>query len=194
MDRTRRPAAGLIALALAVCGCDVRDEAVGTAAESAVWPPAAGQSDRGGMGGPRHAAVGYVSDSRSASLRAAAEGRPLLLVFGASWCRWTGELTRGALAKPDVVARTQRFVCAYVDADRDSGTCRAFEVDAFPTVIVIDADGRERFRAAGAAATDGLAAALDAASGPAGAARRIVGNGGPAGDARLAGEDPDVPR
>lgn len=187
------PAACL--LAVAACGCDMRDETVPAAAENVVWPTAADRPDGGRLAVSRRAAaVGYVADSGSAVGRAAAEGRPLLLVFGASWCRWTGELTRGPLADPAVVARTHRFVCAYVDADRDEETCRAFAVDAFPTVIVIDADGRERFRAAGAAAAGDLAAALDAAAGSGNAARRLAGDDASAADARLAIEARDVPR
>ena len=50
-----------------------------------------------------------------------------------------------------------------VDADRDAATCRSFGVQIFPTAIVLDRDRRERFRASGLAAREGLAVAVEAA-------------------------------
>lgn len=174
----RRCAAGVVAAVLAGAlagGCDVRDEPVATVTDSAAWPTAA----PGRQAGPdadadgRGTRVDYVEAYETAAGRAAADRRPLLLVFGAAWCRWSGELARGTLADPAVVERTRRFVCAFVDADREPKTCRAFGVTAFPTVIVVDADGRERFRATGTGRVDGLAAALDAVPTP-GSARRLA--------------------
>ncbi|MFM9057566.1 MAG: thioredoxin family protein [Planctomycetaceae bacterium] len=143
----------VLAVALVAAGCDFRDEPVRPAAgATTVWPHVP----------PRDAnAVEYVEGYDAAVRRAAGEGRPLLLVFGARWCRWSGELTGGPLADRTVVARTRRFVCGLVDADRDAATCRAYGVTAFPTVVVIDSAGAERFRAAGPDIATGLAAALD---------------------------------
>lgn len=155
--------AALVAAAVA-CGCDVRDETV-VGPTAAVWPLAAGRTG-GGADGRRDGLppeLAYEEGYEAAARRAAAEGRPLLLVFGAAWCRWSGELARGPLADGDVVARARRCVCAFIDADRDPAVCRAFAVTAFPTVILVDGDGRERFRGVGAGGAAGLAAALDAA-------------------------------
>ena len=84
----------------------------------------------------------------------------MLIVFRAGWCRWSGEFARGPLADRSVVSLARRFICVTADADRDAATCRAFDVRVFPTVVVLDAGGRERFRATGSAAADGLATAL----------------------------------
>ena len=93
-------------------------------------------------------------------------------------------MARGPLADREIVARTRRFVCVFVDADRDAATCRAFDVAAFPTLIVIGGDGRERFRATGSVAPGSLAAALDAVPAP----QRLAGDG------RRTGEAADVTR
>lgn len=165
----------MLAGALLACGCDFRDEPVRPAAgATTVWPQV-----------PRRDAnaVEYVEGYEAAFRRAAGEGRPLLLVFGARWCRWSGELAGGPLADRDVVARTRRFVCGLVDADRDAATCRAYGVTAFPTVVVLDADGAERFRAVGPDIATGLAAALDGVPDPA-PPRRLAGDGPPTGSAR----------
>jgi len=153
------------AAVVALVGCEFRDETVRTTVGAPLWPPAAStpaarDGDRPATPGP---VVDYDEGYEAAARRAAAEGRPLLLVFRASWCRWSGELGRGRLTDPAVVARLRRCVCAVVDADRDADICRTFAVTAFPTVIVIDPEGRERFRGTGAAGMEGLTAALDAA-------------------------------
>ena len=175
-----RPAPALAAAGAAIAvlvGCEFRDETVRTTVGTPLWPPAstpaAGDGDRPAAPGP---VVDYDEGYESAARRAAAEGRPLLLVFRASWCRWSGELGRGRLNDPAVVARLRRCVCAVVDADRDAAICRTFGVTAFPTVIVIDPDGEERFRGTGAAGMDGLTAALDAAPHRATTADRLAGD------------------
>ena len=102
---------------------------------------------------------GYAAGSR----RAADAGLPMLLVFQASWCRWSGELVAGTLADARLAGLSGRFVAVSVDADRDAATCRSFGVQIFPTAIVLDRDRRERFRASGLAAREGLAVAVEAA-------------------------------
>lgn len=169
------PLRAALALAAVAGGCDVRDEPV--VGPSAAWPLAAGRLDGGRANAGPPAEMAYEEGYEAAARRAAAEGRPLLLVFGAAWCRWSGELARGPLADGAVVDRARRCVCAFVDADRDAATCRSFDVTAFPTVIVLDAAGRECFRGTGAGGASGLTAALDAACRP------------PARRDRLAGED-----
>ena len=160
-------------------GCEMRDEPVRNAGTGVFWPPTTSAADSGDAdrGGRSATEPEYVEGYDAAVRLAAAERRPLFVVFGASWCRWSGALARGPLADRDIVARSRRFVCVLVDADRDAATCREFGVSAFPTMLVIDADGHERFRSTGAAGAAGLAAALDAAGTPATARRRLTDDG-----------------
>jgi hypothetical protein len=142
-------------------GCSVRDEQVRPAAATRAWSDAALEASRRG-GEPRPEAtdirgIEYVEGHAAGRRRATAEGLPMLLVFRATWCRWSGELAHGPLADRGVVTAARRFVCVTIDADRDADTCRDFGVTGFPTVIVVDATGQERFRATGAAAAGRLA-------------------------------------
>lgn len=159
-------AAGLTIVAWA--GCDMRDEPVRVAQDGGIWRPIlSAEQPAGPERGVRAAtALEFVEGYEAAARLAAAEGRPLFLVFGASWCRWSGEMARGPLSDREIVSRTRRFVCVFVDADRDAATCRAFDVAAFPTLIVIGGDGQECFRATGSVAPASLAAALDAVPSP----------------------------
>lgn len=159
-------------------GCDVRDEPVRDAG-GGIWSVATPRPDAIGpeRSGPSETEPEYVEGYDAAARLAAAERRPLLVVFGASWCHWSGALARGPLADRAIVARSRRCVCVFVDADRDAATCRDFGVTAFPTLLVVDAEGQERYRATGATGATGLAAALDAVGSPGAAQRRFADDG-----------------
>lgn len=107
-----------------------------------------------------HDAIAFAKSYAAAMDQATALGRPRLLVFRAGWCRWSGHFAQGKLVERRVIAMSRQFVCATVDADRDAELCREFGVTAFPTVLLIDAAGTERFRATGVTATSGLPDAM----------------------------------
>lgn len=150
--------AGLLALA---AGCDVRDELT-TPPRSHRRPvtDVDGRSFSAASAGQSQA-IEYVAGYESGLRRAAKDRRPLVLVCLGSWCRWSGELAQRTLADPRIVDLSRGFVCVTIDADRDAATCRRFGVDRFPTVLLLDASGTERFRVAGSTA-DGLAEAMAA--------------------------------
>ena len=90
--------------------------------------------------------------------------KSLLLEFVALGAIWGSSFLFMRLCGPEfgvVATAGGRVICASIDADRDAAVCRSFGVAAFPTVIVLDADRREEFRASGAAAHQGLATALE---------------------------------
>ncbi|MCE9630369.1 MAG: thioredoxin family protein [Planctomycetia bacterium] len=154
----------LLAATLAT-GCSVRDEQAVDGAETRWWSSAAGSGGAGLIAGPpatpaRTAVIEYVEGFDAGTRRATDAGLPMLVVFRAAWCRWSGELVQAAVADPRVVEFSRRFVCVAIDADRHQEACRAFEVHAFPTVILLDAGRTERFRATGSSAASGLAAAM----------------------------------
>jgi hypothetical protein len=160
------PAALALALLAAAAGCTVRDEQATTGRDSRWWAatpsrPAAGLITAGAVTPATASAIDYVDGYEAGARRAAESGLPMLVVFRAAWCRWSGELVQAAVADPRVVRLSRRFVCMAVDADRHADTCRQFGVQAFPTVIILDAAGAERFRATGSAASAHIAAAMD---------------------------------
>lgn len=162
-------------------GCDVRDERVHAPRSREVWPNGVA-FPHGPLAEPRTASstppsIEYVEGYEAGARRAMASRLPQLLVFRASWCRWSSAITRGPLADPVLVARSRRFVCVTIDADRDAATCRDFGVTAFPTVVVIDAEGQERYRATGAEAAVDLAATLEQVLGGAAGGRVAVESG-----------------
>lgn len=156
-------AAPIIFLAvLMAAGCAVRDEEVRPAATPRLWTAAStGQRDESRPEPGAAQGIEYVEGYAAGRRRATAERLPMLVVFRATWCRWSSELVKGPLADRTVVTAARRFVCVTVDADRDADTCREFGVSGFPTVVVIDPGGHERFRATGAAAAARLAVVMN---------------------------------
>jgi len=164
--RLRAALVTLLAGTALTAGCEVRDEQP-VGGGSAWWgagPVATAPAGRLITTSPAAATDGpvieFVEGFQAGRRRATATGLPMLVVFRAGWCRWSGELAAAAAADPHLVSLSRRFVCVTVDADRDAATCREFGVQAFPTVVLVEADGRERHRAVGAAAADGLARAM----------------------------------
>ena len=161
----RRALGALVCLApILPAGCDVRDEEAQAAAVSP-WPPQVVDrltppSQRSPHSSSASHALDFIDGYAAGSRRATELGVPMLLVFRASWCRWSEPFVAEVLTTPQLVERTGRFICVAIDADRDPATCRSFGVQAFPTAIILDRERRETFRASGAAARDGLALAV----------------------------------
>jgi len=145
-------------------GCDIRDEMPRPLRPRALLG-AAGQASAGS--GP---AIEYVGGYEAGRQRSAAEKRPLLLVCTAGWCRFSTEMTQRTLREPRLVSVSRRAVCVLLDADRDAAACQALGVRAFPTLLVLDADGAECCRTTGRAVAADLVAALEQAFEP----RRIA--------------------
>lgn len=174
---------GIAAGGCLLVGCEVRDEEA-RRGPSAAWvetmasrlnaEPAEPPS-RGGPAGGAEFVDGFAAGSR----RARDGGLPLLLVFRAAWCRWSGDLLESVVANAEMISAAGRVVCVSIDADREPAVCRSFGVHTFPTVVVLDAGRQERFRATGAAARRGLATAIEAACGPR-AGSRVADVPGPA--------------
>ncbi len=99
-------------------------------------------------GGP---SLQWLTSEAEATARARAEHRPLLIDFTADWCKACKELAVETFAAPEVAARLSSFVTVKVDATNDEDKAveslkEKYSVVGLPTVIVLDADGKERAR------------------------------------------------
>lgn len=161
--------AGLLAV-VAWRGFEVHDEVVVRSTPRAVRL-AAVPSDQA------TAAIEYVEGYDAGLRRAAADDRPMMVIFRAAWCRWCAELAQGPLADRRLVDLSRQYVCVVVDADRHAAECRKWRVKEFPTVVLASSSGEERRRWTGCPTADelvtamsgGLPAARMAAAEPAGA-------------------------
>jgi thiol:disulfide interchange protein len=154
-------AGAMAACLFALVGCDIRDEAV-----LPVMPDLlVGGAEMAAGSGAGHG-IEYVSGYEAGLKRAAAERKPLLLIFKANWCRFSAELTQRTLANERVIGLSRRSVCVMVDADRDADICRQFGVKAFPTLVILPVDGGEPIRKTGRPTAAAVAADLEKALDP----------------------------
>ena len=160
MKKARRFA--LAGCVLAASGCDIRDEAVRPMRNR----PLIHAGQRAAEAETNTHTIEYVGGYDAGLKRATAEGKPLLVIFRASWCRFSAKMNQDVLADPRFVALSRRVVCVVLDADRDAATCREFGVSGFPTVMLVLPEVGERFRTTGRPAADTLVAALERAIDP----------------------------
>jgi thiol:disulfide interchange protein DsbD len=93
----------------------------------------------------------WMTSEEAALAKAKAEGKPVLIDFGAEWCTACKELEHHTFPDPDVRKEAQRFVALRVDAtdDEDETVIRLkdkYKVVGLPTVIMLDKSGNEAVR------------------------------------------------
>lgn len=85
--------------------------------------------------------VEWKRDLRAAHAEAKATNRPILVVFGADWCRYCGKLEKQTLGDPAVGKLVaESFVPVALDYDRDREIARILEVKSLPSTIVLSPD------------------------------------------------------
>jgi thioredoxin:protein disulfide reductase len=100
---------------------------------------------------PNAPAIVWLTSEETAQAKAQAEGKPMLIDFGAEWCIACKELEHKTFTDPSVRSEGQRFVALRVDAtdDEDKEVSRLkdkYKVRGLPTVIMLDKHGKEAVR------------------------------------------------
>lgn len=130
-----------------------------------------------------NAGIAWVDDPRLALDRARQEGRPVLVDTWATWCAPCHEMDRTTFASEAVQAGAGAFVPLKVDADTRQSFLERYGIEVFPTLLLLDADGRELTRREGYVGPDELASLLGAATAGYAAYAAAAASDGPDGDA-----------
>lgn len=89
----------------------------------------------------------------AAFARAAREGKPLLMYWGATWCPPCNHVKTTLFPRQDFIARSRSFVPVYVDGDKPGAqkVASRFKVSGYPTMVLFDPKGAELTRLPGEA-------------------------------------------
>ncbi|MFO1096429.1 MAG: thioredoxin family protein [Planctomycetaceae bacterium] len=94
------------------------------------------------------AAVAWQPNLRAAHKIAVRDNKPLLLVFGAEWCRFCTKLEEESLAHPALAKYINAtYVPVHLDFDKDERVREILEVERLPCTILLtkDAEILDRF-------------------------------------------------
>jgi thiol-disulfide isomerase/thioredoxin len=108
-------------------------------------------------------AAAAEADIDRAFVRARAEGRPVLLYWGATWCPPCNQLKATLFNRQDFAALSRHFVAVHVDGDRPAAQKlgQRFKVSGYPTVVLFDPQGQEITRLPGDVDAQQLMAVLE---------------------------------
>jgi len=100
---------------------------------------------------PNAPEIAWMTKEPEALAKANAEGKPMLIDFGAEWCTACKELEHETFPDSNVRTEAQKFVALRVDAtdDEDKEVIRLkdkYKVVGLPTVIMLDKGGKEVVR------------------------------------------------
>jgi thiol:disulfide interchange protein len=112
--------------------------------------------------GPVGAEPSYITDASVAVSRAKQQGKPLVLIFSASWCGPCKQMKKEVYPSEEVAPFHQKFVWAYADVDdpANQALAKQYNVTGIPHVQFLGADGASRGELVGGVSPSRFAAAL----------------------------------
>lgn len=95
--------------------------------------------------------IAFRENNLNAALEQAKSENKLVFVdFMADWCEPCKRLSREVFAVPEIADYfNMRFVCVRVDVDKEQGLTQQYRIQALPTLVFLDARGKEQKRLVG---------------------------------------------
>ena len=91
-------------------------------------------------------AVPWSEDLQAALAGARETHQPVLLKFHAVWCGPCQMMEREVFSRKDVADALAKWVTVSIDGDKQPSAVSSYRIEAYPTFIALDSDGKEVFR------------------------------------------------
>lgn len=103
------------------------------------------------LNAPSGGEIEWLASEEAGRAKALAEGKPVMIDFGASWCTACKELEHKTFPDENVRSEAARFIAIRVDASDDENEetkrlSEKYKIVGLPTVIMLDKDGNEVVR------------------------------------------------
>lgn len=102
--------------------------------------------------GPRTKAestIQWGNDYDDAVAEAKKTGKPVLIDFYTDWCGFCKQMDREVFTDSEVVDLASKTVPVKIDAERQPMVARQFRVQGYPTVLLVDGEGKVKRRVEG---------------------------------------------
>lgn len=102
----------------------------------------------------------WTEDLRGALATAKTDNKPLLIDIWATWCVPCKEMDKTTYKNKEVIEGAAAFVPLKLDADTQKSFLERYQIEAFPTLIFLDGEGREITRLLGLVTAEKLLGAM----------------------------------
>lgn len=93
---------------------------------------------------------GWLDNLDAAVQQAAAEKKLVLVDFTATWCGWCTKLKEEVFEKDEFTQyAADKFVLVAIDADKNRELVDKYGVSGFPTIVILDGEGKELHKIVG---------------------------------------------
>jgi len=93
--------------------------------------------------------VDWLISMEEALAEAERQDRPIMIDVYADWCGWCETLDEETYVDENVIAKAQEFVNLKIDADVHRSIMSDYRIAGLPTILFIDANGKEIHRIVG---------------------------------------------
>lgn len=92
---------------------------------------------------------GWLTNWEQALAKAKSENKPILAVFSAEWCGPCQMMIKEVYPKPDFRKMIESWVPVYLDDAQDPKTHEKFQIEGYPTFVMLSSEGVEEDRFVG---------------------------------------------